>query len=61
MKDCDHDLLYSGEFFASNPPRYFFLCKKCGHTGVNTEKPNSGQVNREEFNELKKIFEHTIK
>ena len=34
QKDCDHEKVYANYILTSDPPRYSFICKKCGFKGV---------------------------
>jgi len=29
----EHNKLYSGEYFATNPPKWMWVCTECGETG----------------------------
>jgi hypothetical protein len=32
-KEDEHDKVFSGEYFATNPPRWSWICKTCGELG----------------------------
>jgi hypothetical protein len=38
---CQHNKIYSGEYFACIPPKWVWVCSRCGKTGTDQmqEKP----------------------
>jgi len=33
-EECSHTKIYSGEYYATLPPRWHWICERCGATGV---------------------------
>ncbi len=38
-EDCKHDRVYSGECYATMPPKWHWLCTKCGKDGADAHLP----------------------
>lgn len=57
LTHCDHpEVVFSGEYFASEPPLWHWICPMCGETGASKMEGGLKGVNQTRFNQLLKLF-----